>query len=170
VAASSLRRLEVIAEEWSDECVAGVARQLRTNTTLESLQIINSHSDDGHSPLFRPIAEVLETYNFTLRKVTIRLGIPIPRQAEHELEDRVLTELRRRNRLFRRAIEQHLEPRGYHVSPASLWPRALGTVSVLPTLVYRLLRNGDLNALSDHLQPGRAARGTKRGTPPALRA
>jgi hypothetical protein len=160
VAHPSLRRLLVSADEWSDECVGSVARQLRTNTTLESLHAVKRNDDPA--PCFRPIAHVLETYNVTLRKVTLRWGFPIPIRAEHALEAGVLAQLRRRNRRIRRAVEQ-LEPRSYHVAPASLWPHALGLVSPIPTLVYRFLRIGNVNTLCGLLQPGSAAFGTKRG-------
>lgn len=104
---------------------------------------------DDPSPFFRPITQVLETYNVTLRKVCFRWFIP--QQPEHVMEERVLAGLRRRNRLIRRGIGQ-LEPRSYHVVPTSLLPRMLGMVSPLPTILYRFLRKGNLNTLCGLVQ------------------
>jgi hypothetical protein len=158
VAHSTLTKLVVSADEWSDECVTRVTKQLRANTTLERLYVIK-RKDEDPSPFFRPLAHVLETYNVTLRKVGLRWFIP--QKAEHVMEERVLTGLRRRNRLIRQAIDQ-LEPRSYHVVPATLLPRMLGMASPLPTVLYRFLRKGDLNTLCDLLRPRGSARGPKR--------
>ena len=72
VAHSSLQRLKVRADEWSEECVASVARQLRTNTTLEHLHVMKGGWGGNPALAFLRIVEVLETYNVTLRKVRFR--------------------------------------------------------------------------------------------------
>jgi hypothetical protein len=84
------------------------------------------------------------TYNVTLEIVEVgsaRYGSAVARTIDGLL---------RRNGRIRRALE-HLKPREYHVAPASLWPSTLEMVSRLPTLMYRFLRRGDLNALGDRL-------------------
>jgi hypothetical protein len=39
----------------------------------------------------------------------------------------------------------------YHVSPPALLPLVLEMVKALPTLLYRFVRRGDINALGDRL-------------------
>ena len=56
--------------------------------------------------------------------------------------------LLRRNERIHQALEDLPD---YHVSPSALWPSVLEMVSDLPTLIYRLVRRGDVNALSDLL-------------------
>jgi hypothetical protein len=147
VARCSLTKLVVIADEWSEECVASVARQLRINTSLERMYAIKRGFEP--TPFFRPIVEVLETYNITLRKVEFHWFNE--QDARSTFEKHILALLRRRNRWIRRAMEQ-LEPRSYHLAPPSLWPLALRMVSPLPTLVFRFLRKGDLNTLCGLVQ------------------
>jgi hypothetical protein len=77
---------------------------------------------------------------------------------------REINELLHRNRRIQKALE-YLHPRRYHVAPTSLWPTALGMVSSLPTLLFRFLRQGDLNALDDGVNKRitRPVRAGKRG-------
>jgi hypothetical protein len=154
VASPRLRKLSVDASKLSHESLARMTQQLRANTTMKSLHV--SCSTMG-LPTFRLIKEALETYNFTLREVTWFV---------HTLtsdEVRTLARLLRRNRRIRRAVGR-LGPRRYHVPEARrLLPLALGIVSSVPALVYRLLRQGDVSDLCDILLPkGSLARESKK--------
>jgi hypothetical protein len=168
VTASTLRVLAVAARNLSDEFIVSLTKQLRTNTTIEHLRVyrftLTERPDDAPgrgSQGFRYIEETLETYNFTLRKVLWLFSLP--NSAKERIERRILMCLLRRNRRIRRALRQ-LEPRGFHLDTASLWPHALGMVSPLPTLVYRFLRRG--NAI-DLLRPDDGSMNVKKRGRPA---
>jgi hypothetical protein len=64
------------------------------------------------------------------------------------MNDMRVVALLARNARIRRGLRQL---RGYHVAPVALVPAVLELVSDLPTLVYRFVRLGDINALCDHL-------------------
>jgi hypothetical protein len=108
-------------------------------------------------PTFRLIEEALETYNYTLRDVTWFF------RTTKSDEVRTLARLLRRNRRIRRAVGR-LGPRRYHLPEARrLLPRALGILSGVPALVYRLLRQGNFGDLCEILLPkGSLARESKK--------
>jgi hypothetical protein len=146
---SSLKHLAVeFGNPVSDETVVRIITQLRTNTTLTSLSLTQPTFRPwmDRPELFRPIASVLDTYNFTLKTVELA-----PSLAGSAVVLRI-NDLLRRNRRIRRALQRLLQPRGCRASPPpTLLPEALGTVSSFPTLLYRFLRKGDLTKLSDLL-------------------
>jgi hypothetical protein len=154
VASPRLRKLSVDASKLSHESLARMTKQLRTNTTMKSLHV--SCSTMG-LPTFRLIKEALETYNYTLRDVTWCF------RTERSDEVRTLARLLHRNRRIRRAVGR-LGPRRYHVPEARrLLPLALGILSGIPALVYRLLRQGNVGDLCDILLPkGSPARENKK--------
>jgi hypothetical protein len=163
VASASLRHLGVTTvRRFRNEAVASIAMQLRTNTTLIDLSLERDGPEETGQPslgeegaeLFRPLASVLETYNFTL--TTVELGMALAETAVVA----TIRELLHRNRPIQAALEQ-LAPRNYHVAPTCLWPTALGRVSRFPTLLYRILRRGDVNEVGDRL--GRRIGGQTRG-------
>jgi hypothetical protein len=115
-------------------------------------------SPGQNSRPFRPIMETLETFNFTLRTVTWYWEDPqqdVLRHSDHNF----LVNVMARNSRIHRALEQLP---GYHVAPTVLWPRVLGMVSPLPTLLYRFLRKGGVNALCTLLEQDGPAKGQKK--------
>jgi hypothetical protein len=157
---STLRELVVSAEDLSDECVASIATQLRTNTTMQLIFLCKAAKAlPGHrSRPFRPIMETLETYNFTLQNATWNWEDP-QQDALRGNDHNFLVNVMGRNKRIHRALEQL---QGYHVAPVILWPRVLGMVSPLPTLLYRFLRKGDVNTLSSLLERDGSATGQKK--------
>jgi hypothetical protein len=157
---STLRELVVSAEDLSDECVASIATQLRTNTAMQLIFLCKATKAlPGHqSHPFRPIMETLETYNFTLQNATWHWEDP-QQDALRGTDHNFLVSVMGRNTRIHRALEQLP---GYHVAPTILWPRVLGMVSPLPTLLYRFLRKGDVNTLCSLLERDGSATGQKK--------
>ena len=159
---STLRELVVAVDNFSDACVASIAKEMRTNTAMESIVLVEAAQDPSgqQSRPFLPIAQTLETYNFTLQNVMwfgADYGPDMPRRhPDHDF----LVSVMDRNRRIRRALEQL---QGYHVAPTnSLWPRVLGVFSPLPTLLFGFLRKGEVNLLGSLLQRDGSARGHKK--------
>lgn len=145
--ASPLRILSITFNDFTEEGIQSLMRQLRTNTQMFELRLI-APKGDAASNLKHQLEETVGAYNYTLR--SLHLGWD------------AFSRWMRRNRWIRTAVRR-LEPRDYRVTPMELWPHAFGTMSAFPTLLYRLLRRGDVDALSDtvmrhHRQP----KGTKR--------
>jgi hypothetical protein len=107
---SSLRHLLVASgSAYPDGSVASVARQLRTNTTMEGLYLFQRETVGAATDRperFRPIQEVLETYNFTLR--ALKVGVESLQWDEQESVAKLL----RRNGRIQRALKQ-LKPQDY---------------------------------------------------------
>lgn len=152
---SSVRELSIAVRDVSDTFLACLATQLKTNTTMERLCV---HAERGRPSLrqcsqsFRYIEEALRTYNYTLREVSWLFTLPW--SVKERQERNILTHLVRRNGRIRCAIKT-LEPVNYNVGgPAGgVWPHALGLVSPIPTLVYRFLRRGNVDALCGIVLP-----------------
>jgi hypothetical protein len=92
-----------VARPITAERLAGLARELRTNTTLSHLEL-NDAEEDPHrtnrpNP-YRPIEEVLEAYNFMLQEVDVVQGFSDHREAQARM-DRLLC----RNRGIKSALE-----------------------------------------------------------------
>jgi hypothetical protein len=144
---SWLRDLTVrVYNPISDECVESLARQLRTNTTMTRLRLLHANADpltDRPDHLFRPIEDVLDTYNFALAAVTVAPPIDGPPSAQCRIDGLV-----RRNQRIKRALWMWQRPSSSRAaSPAGLWPQLLAPAGILPTLLYRLVRHGDANEL-----------------------
>jgi hypothetical protein len=93
-----------------------------------------------------PWIEMLEQYNYTLR--TFQEGSNVGPWPERSVQcPRIDACLRRNKRIGKGLARLH----GYHVSPPALLPTVLEMVRSLPTLIYRFVRRGDTNALSDLL-------------------
>jgi hypothetical protein len=107
---SSLRHLLVASgSAYPDGSVASVAQQLRVNTTMEGLYLFQKETVGAATDRperFRPIQEVLETFNFTLR--VLNVGMESLRWHEQESVAKLL----RRNGQIQRALEQ-LKPQDY---------------------------------------------------------
>jgi hypothetical protein len=154
---SSLQGLTVIVHDpMSEDGVGGLARQLRTNTTMKRLillQYIESHPAELPD-CFRPIEEVLETYNVTLTTVVVNVvdaaGLRTvgPPSAVQTRIRRIL----RRNRQIQRALYLFLIPdyRGTRtVRQLPITSRVLELAANHPTLMYRALRHGEASDLCD---------------------
>lgn len=173
VATSSLRELTVMVDTAASDAFLGrLARQLRTNTALVELEICHGFAKGPQADwpdqlhLFRPLLDAMETYNFTLVQVGVSTD-PFFLDAA-ALFERLRVRLAfytRRNGRIRRALQQ-LGPRNYHVGPPSLWPLVLETMSSLPTLLYRIVRKGNVSTLCDLVQPDNVLRLTTRSREP----
>jgi hypothetical protein len=143
---SSLAELTVLGL-LSDASVAGLAKQLRTNTTMTKLVLLSRTADPAsdYPERFWPIASVLDTYNVTLENVELAYSVAGSAVVA------TINDLLRRNRGIRTALEHIQLSRGYNLAPAGLWPAALGRVRHFPTLLYRLVRKGSVDSPSDRL-------------------
>jgi hypothetical protein len=120
---SALRHLCLNVGRWTVEGKSSLARQLKTNTVLEELRIRYSATGATSAGTHRPWLEVLKSHSSD--------------------DERILAYLHRNERI-RNALVQLQD---YPVSPPVLWPAAWEMVSTLPTLLYRFVRRGDVNAL-----------------------
>jgi hypothetical protein len=154
---ASLQELCVSSENpFPHGAVASLAAQLRTNTALTVLSMNEATAPGpmgGRSEVLRPIASVLETYNFTLQHV--HLSSPL---AESAVAGSI-RELLRRNRRIRYMVGALRSLGDYHrLLPPPQWLAALGTASRFPTLLYRFFRRGDANELCARLGRGGSER------------
>jgi hypothetical protein len=149
VAATSSLRYLTIHAVWSPGAVHSLAKQLRTNTSLDTLILLGDieRFGPGSSDLAQRVEDTLQTYNYTLQFVALMptWGVDTSR----------IERYLRRNRWVRDRRHELRRP----APSAGLWPVVLQLVSGLPSLTYKLLRDGDINAFSDVLQRDR---GTKR--------
>jgi hypothetical protein len=153
-ALSSLRQLHLKVDHWDKKGKACLARQLQTNTALTSVRVVYQ----GNTTLpHRPWIDMLERHNCTLLSLTEE-SILGPWGDGPMRSPRVAALLQRNDRI-RQALEQLPE---YRVAPMARVPHVLELVNTLPTLLYRFLRRGDVNALVDHLHHTAAARQQQR--------
>jgi hypothetical protein len=177
VAASSSPLLDLtvrVDDLISHECVARLARQLRTNTTMTRLVFQPRRrylpAEPRDPDLFRPIEEVLETYNVTLESVVVlESDADRPTAAQARMDD-----LLRRNRHVEHALTMWQQRPGSgnpgERSLSLLAPQLLALAGRLPTLLYhRLLRRGDASELCQLVVHRRAAGAKKRGRETAAR-
>jgi hypothetical protein len=138
----------------SRECVASLARQLRTNTTMTRLCLrLEGEIPSMERPdLFRPIEEVLERSNSTLEIVEVSRAKPPP-AAQTRLD-----KLLRQTRHAKRSLAM-LERESQGLSP-----RAFALAGYRPTLLNRFLRRCDAHYLCRLVQGP-----TKRRRPAAAR-
>jgi hypothetical protein len=160
--ASSLRNLSVsVCTPMSVEGVEGIARQLRTNTTLTRLclrQDGDSTSDEPPADLYQPIENLLDTYNVTLEIVEV----PRTHRAPPAAQARINAILRR-NRHIRRALSRAAATSVDMPQDPRVVPGLLALAGRLPTLLYRFVRRGDANDWCDLVRRNtNAARRPKR--------
>jgi hypothetical protein len=140
--ATRLRTL-VVGANWTDGGYVELFRQLRVNVTLQRLDMYGA---DHGLIMFGLVVELLTTYNFTI--AMFREGdFDRPNDRWRQKVD----ELLRRNERVRRVNDQ-LQKHAYHLADPKLWPRVIRDVGPFPTLVYRFLRKGNTEALSDQLR------------------
>jgi hypothetical protein len=133
----------VLDVSWTRAGLVELFRQLRTNTSLQVLDVRGSGADERL--LFMMLQELLSTYNFTISRVGDATRL---QQGQRPRVDALL----RRNEGVRNMIDR-LQSRNYHVPDPSLWPIVMGEIGTFPTLVYRFLRRGNgVVALSDRLR------------------
>jgi hypothetical protein len=125
------------------ELLRSMVERLKVNQVLQRLVLPDYHRRECRltPEAGGELEDLLDRHNFTLREVTILNG-------RHPRQPRV-NELLRRNASVRAANEQ-LEARQYAVA-LPLLPSAAGRVGRFPTLLYRLLRRGNVGALADQL-------------------
>lgn len=139
-ATSSLRSLDIHAN-WSPEAVHSLLKQLRTNTSLETLFLVGDieRFGPGSGDLAERVEDTLQTYNYTLQFVAF---MPTWSVDTSRIESYL-----RRNRWIRGRMRDLVRP----APSAGLWPVVMQMVSGLPSLTYKLLRDGDITAFSDVL-------------------
>jgi hypothetical protein len=120
-----------------------------------------------------PFVEMLRTYNYTLQKLTFvercghgaRMGVGRNRGCGPGVECvrwDCFGPYLRRNRQIRQALKVW-EPAAYRVHPVGVWPCAFELASDVPTLLFRLLRRGNVKALGQVVVGGgRATNRTKK--------
>jgi hypothetical protein len=141
---SSIRTLHIAIGTWTDEAKRILANQLKTNTVLEELRVLQQARTPDHLPW----VEMLGSHNYALLVLTEGHARDIHQGRAGVGDERVVAYLRRNERI-RGGLDQL---RGtYHVSPAALLPRVLHVVRALPTLIYRFVRTGNVDALADLL-------------------
>jgi hypothetical protein len=149
-ASSSLRQLHLKVDHWDKKGKAFLARQLQTNTALTSVRVVYR----GNTTLpHRPWIDMLERHNFALLSLTEESALGP--WGDGPMRSPRVSALLKRNDRIRQALEQLPEYRMAHMARV---PHVLEMVNTLPTLLYRFLRRGDVNALVDHLHLPAAAR------------
>jgi hypothetical protein len=146
---SGLRYLSIYAREWSEAGTCSLARQLKTNTLLQDLRICytSSAAPPAGPPLdCRPWIEMLESHNSTLSFLDEHGP---PGTTGGPLHNERIAALLQRNASIRGGLGRLQET--YRVSPVALLPRALHAVRALPTLIFRFVRIGNVDALADLL-------------------
>jgi hypothetical protein len=142
---SSLRVLVIHLQDFTQEGLNFLAQQLKTNTLLEKVSVF--HATAMTSLDHMPWIDMLTTHNFTLR--TLQEGSNVGPWSDRDLRSAEIDACLRRNKRIGKVLQQL---RGtYHVSPPALLPLVLEMVKTLPTLLYRFVRRGDINALGDRL-------------------
>jgi hypothetical protein len=154
---SALRSLR-IRGDLTSEGASSLARQLRTNTSLVELHVCTT---SGYRELVQEMQRVLKTYNFTLRTFQLTRPCP-PRSFPFPGSDPAT--LVRRSTIPAALIRNERIGRCLHnlggccsATPTALGPLMLDVVSDVPTVLYRFLRWGDINALVEHLRSKRDA-------------
>jgi Leucine-rich repeat (LRR) protein len=127
LASSNLQELELRHVELTTESIKAFAAGLRSNVSLEWLNLNYRASDEVH------FKELLNTYNFNLRQLN-------DFYASEQIE-----ELLRSNQNVRKAHTK-LQGVSYHVGQTVIWPLALSKISSKPSLVYHFIRHGNLDA------------------------
>jgi hypothetical protein len=142
---SSLRVLVIHLQEFTQEGMRFLAQQLKTNTLLEKVSVF--HATTMTSLDHMPWIDMLTTYNFTLR--TLQEGSNVGPWSDRDLRSAEIDACLRRNKRIGKGLQKLKGT--YHVSPPALLPLVLEMVKTLPTLLYRFVRRGDINALGDRL-------------------
>jgi hypothetical protein len=163
VASTTLRSIRIQCHTCADEGWEALARGLRSNSTLERVHVEGKH---GFGGIPACLEELVSTHNSTLRSLDVHLRgfFPTHIPQTHYVRRQAIQGHLRRNGRIRHALEE-LRGRYHAQATASLWPLVLEMVSPLPTLLFRFLRRGDLNALSELAQQGSRVHNSEPTTP-----
>jgi hypothetical protein len=163
-APSAIAHLTVCAPHWSEGALEKLVRALRTNECLREVTLEGDREFPGGARL---VEELLATYNCTLKEVTLhpwedasqgRIHALLKRNQQVRLLEERLAAYNRRSPKGR-AYRNHQRVRApgtpgrptaferYHVKRTSVWPRVLAAeCGRMPTLLYRFVRHGNLEA------------------------
>jgi hypothetical protein len=146
--ASPVRSLS-IGGRFVPSSVVHLANQLKTNSRLTSLTL-SSRREDAHGSSSPHLAArrrrrgADERYTFRIRHVSEQAMFwPDLDGGSIDGAARIVTYVRR-NHWIQNALAHMVN---YRVPSSHLWPILLGRVSEVPTLLYRFLRRGNLEAL-----------------------
>jgi hypothetical protein len=135
---SPLERL-TIGIDWTEEGFFSLVEGLRTNERMKRVKFFFRGWPPYESPAL--LEDLVLRHNFTLRGLVFD---------KHDmLQDRI-DDLLKRNAIVRKT-NRRLARRQYRVARRSVWPEVLGRVSRMPSLVYRFLRRGNVDAFCDQI-------------------
>jgi hypothetical protein len=179
-APSAVAHLTVCAPHWSEGAFEKLVRALRTNECLRDVTLEGDHrAFPGGAQL---VEELLTTYNCTLKEVTVhpwedasrgriqallernkRVRLLEERLAAYSRSAKGRAHHRQRPRVLR-ALGMPGRPTAferYHVSRTSVWPRVLAAeCGRMPTVLYRFVRHGNLEAFVVQVEEVVAAKAT----------
>jgi hypothetical protein len=145
---SALTHLRVAPRLWSRRAFVELVEALRVDTALK--EVILSQKGGFKPAQAGLVLDLLLTHNFTLQNVQV-----VPRKDGTGSYEGPIGEQLRRNAYVRRAVE-HLSASDYRIPRRAVWPRALQEVSTIPTLLYRFVRCGNVDALAEQVAVGAA--------------
>jgi hypothetical protein len=148
---SNLHQLQINVGFWNYESKTSLARQLRTNTTLQILRVVFHRNE--RRVRHHPWVELLESFNYTLLNLAEDSGLEPNQDLPPDIEDATIAKCLRRNARLRDGFRQ-LEGG----IPAALVPLLLEMASGIPAFLYAFLRRGDVSAMAGRLLLAAAAR------------
>jgi hypothetical protein len=145
---SQLRELYFTAN-WTVEAFVALIERLKTNTVLEVL-VLGAEDVFPSSMPFNLLEDLLTAHNITLQQFAIRQWAGTDDELAFYPATVPIRALLRRNASLR-AADAQLQTLQYIIAP-DLLPEAMERVGRVPTLLYRLLRRGNLDALAEQVQ------------------
>jgi hypothetical protein len=143
---SFVNHLEVRAAGWTSEAFEEFVMALRTNTVLCDLTL---HCNRRREiPNSRLVEGLLESYSFALETVVLR---PC-RDPALLLRVNKLLERNKRARALGKPRYRHQVDQFYQFPSRAVWPRVLEGWNQFPTLLYRFVRKGNLEAFANQVQ------------------
>lgn len=149
---SWLRRLAFAEPDLVDaeQVQLDISKALRQNERLISVQVFGNLDKKATRTVKAAFGELVQKYNWRLDRVQLEdglshwPGLDCPAAARNSHLGRWL-----RSNVGVRAAQEQLHERQYAVSPISLLPKTMELVGPKPTLIFRLVRRGNLCALCD---------------------
>jgi hypothetical protein len=143
---SNLRELNLSDMRFTSAGIRTLARALKTNATLQVLTVFPMDDNSYPYEWFQPFEEVVLRFNWTLRRIMI-LGDPSRNDAaagsvRWQQQYRINSLLARNARV--RQTHEALCRANFRVVEPRLWPMVLDRVASKPSLLYRLVRRGNL--------------------------
>jgi hypothetical protein len=127
-------------QQWSLDSFLAAMEALRTNATLEDLNLVGFAMPDL-TDLVPHVDHLLHRHNYTLRQIRCFDRDPLIQKRLRE-NDRV------------REAVAGLRRSQFRLEPRAGWPDALGRISSKPALVYKFLREGNCSDVARHLSVG----------------